>query len=63
MGCDNHMRDIKRIREYEREWRKLHGEPKFSDVRWPAAERRRVPAANAFPEGGRDGSLPLAVPS
>ncbi|MBI4056637.1 MAG: B12-binding domain-containing radical SAM protein [Elusimicrobia bacterium] len=34
-------RDIKRIREYEKVWRSVHGEPKFSDVRWPQAERRQ----------------------
>jgi anaerobic magnesium-protoporphyrin IX monomethyl ester cyclase len=37
-------RDLKRIREYEREWRRLHGEPSFSDVRWaPATSRKRQP--------------------
>src|SRR3989344_2161272 len=33
-------RDIKRIKEYEKVWRELHGEPKFSDVRWEGASRR-----------------------
>ena len=33
-------RDIKRIKEYEKTWRELHGEPKFSDVRWEGASRR-----------------------
>ncbi len=36
-------RDIKRIREYEREWKKVHGDPQFSDVRWPEASRKRHP--------------------
>lgn len=38
-------RDIKRIREYERLWRSLHGEPKFSDVRWAPASKRIKAAA------------------
>lgn len=33
-------RDIKRIREYEKVWRDLHGEPTFSDVKWEGASRR-----------------------
>ena len=33
-------RDIRRIKEYEKIWRSIHGEPKFSDVRWPEAARR-----------------------
>jgi radical SAM superfamily enzyme YgiQ (UPF0313 family) len=32
-------RDVGRIREYEKTWRKLHGEPRFEDVRWPRASR------------------------
>lgn len=32
--------DIRRIREYEKVWRKQHGEPKFSDVKWEGAARR-----------------------
>jgi anaerobic magnesium-protoporphyrin IX monomethyl ester cyclase len=37
-------RDIKRIQEYERLWVATHGQPAFSDVRWPGAERRRTGA-------------------
>lgn len=33
-------RDIKRIREHEKMWRAVHGEPVFSDVRWEGAARR-----------------------
>lgn len=33
-------RDIRRIKEYEKVWRSIHGEPKLSDVRWPQASRR-----------------------
>lgn len=33
-------RDIGRIRQYEKIWRSIHGDPKFSDVRWPEASRR-----------------------
>ena len=33
-------RDIPKIRAYEKIWRSLHGEPHFSDVRWPAATKR-----------------------
>lgn len=36
-------RDIKRIREYEKIWRNVHGEPKFSDVSWEPAKRRIIP--------------------
>ena len=36
-------RDIRRLKEYQAEWLKTHGEPKFSDVRWvPAAKRNRL---------------------
>lgn len=37
-------RDIKRIRDYEAHWRKTHGEPTFTDVRWPRAQRVTKPA-------------------
>lgn len=36
--------DIKRIKEYEKTWKKIHGEPTFSDVRWEQAERRNKTA-------------------
>lgn len=36
-------RDIKRIREYEKIWRSIHGEPKFSSVTWEPAKRRIIP--------------------
>lgn len=36
-------RDIKRIREYEKIWRNIHGEPKFSSVSWEPAKRRIIP--------------------
>ncbi|HEY4475062.1 MAG TPA: radical SAM protein [Candidatus Paceibacterota bacterium] len=39
-------KDIKRIKEHEKEWRKLHGEPKFSDVRWGGASRRLKPTTS-----------------
>ena len=40
-------RDIKRIREYEKLWRSIHGEPKFSDVSWESAKRRVIPLKTA----------------
>ena len=33
-------RDIERIREHEKIWRKVNGEPKFSDVRWTGAQKK-----------------------
>ena len=38
-------RDIRRIREYEKVWRSIHGEPKFSDVKWEGAARRLKPTS------------------
>lgn len=32
-------RDIEGLREYERLWKKLHGEPRYEDVRWSRATR------------------------
>ena len=32
--------NIRRIKEYEKEWRRLHGEPTFSSVSWPGAARQ-----------------------
>lgn len=34
-------RDLKRIREYEKLWISLHGQPTFSEVKWAGAEKRR----------------------
>jgi radical SAM superfamily enzyme YgiQ (UPF0313 family) len=36
-------RDIEGLRAYEKVWRKLHGEPKFEDVKWARAERIQGP--------------------
>ena len=44
-------RDIERIREHEKRWHELQGEPTFTDVRWPGAARvnvkKRVPASRS----------------
>jgi hypothetical protein len=44
-------RDVKRIQEYEKAWRRMHGEPRF-----PEAERLRKGPAGA-------GALPLVSPA
>ncbi len=36
------QRDVRKIKEYERAWVERHGQPVFSDVRWPGATRRRT---------------------
>ena len=33
------LRDIQGLREYEKLWKKLHGEPRFEDVKWDRAKR------------------------
>jgi radical SAM superfamily enzyme YgiQ (UPF0313 family) len=42
------QRDVRKIQAYERTWVARHGQPVFSDVKWPRAERRR-PASGRLP--------------
>lgn len=41
-------RDFKRIDEYEQVWRRIHGEPHFSDVRWEPASKAQAKSARLY---------------